>query len=494
MTISELHLAWLEKERGISPELAVRFGLYTDSGAIVFPFFDHGKEVAAKYRGPEKKFWQRPGGKRTFFNADVLDDPALVNGNHALVITEGEIDTLTALECGFPHTVSVPDGAPQGQVDETVGPEDDARETSKFHFMYANRERLLRAKRFTLAVDNDAPGQRLAAELVRRLGAGRCSFVTYPEGCKDLNDVLKGHGPEGVAAVLNGARPYPVKGLFRLEDYPPTQPIRPIRTGWGTLDQHLSMFAGCFEVLTGIPGHGKTTWAINRAVNVARLYGWRTAIFSPEMPTVPHLHNKMRRIASGRSLEALLRDAEQLRATDRFLNDHFVFADTDPEAGQDADEHTLDWVSDRFADAVHRYGIRHAIIDPWNEVEHDRPAHETMPDYIGRGIRQLKALAKRYQVHLTVIVHPTKAVGGESPRMPNLYDCEGSAHWYNKPDLGVVVGRDPENDGQTIVRVAKVRFDETGSRGDVSMRYVAESCRFEMLGAGYSGAFTEAAE
>ena len=104
-----------------------------------------------------------------------------------------------------------------------------------------------------------------------------------------------------------------------------------------------------------------------------------------------------------------------------------------------------------------------------------------MPDYIGRGIRMLKRFAKERQVAVTVIVHPTKAVGGENPRMPNLYDCEGSAHWYNKPDLAVVVGRDPEIPDQTILRIAKVRFDETGMKGDVFMKYVADSCRFEML-------------
>lgn len=449
---------------------------------LVFPFTEHGKTVGRKFRGPDKRFWQEAGGKRTFWNSDALDDPALEAGTMPLIITEGEIDALTAIECGFPLTVSVPDGAPvEAQADDVEI--DDAR--GKFQFMFINRDRLRRIKRFILASDNDGPGIALSTELVRRLGASRCLFVTYPEGCKDLNDVLKHHRVEGVAAVLNGARPYPVKGLYKLEDYPPSEPIKKISTGWPTLDPHFGLFPGAFTVVTGIPGQGKTTWVMGLACNIARHHRWKTCVFSPEMPTVPHMHDKLRRIASGLPLYRVKQDREILRETDKFLNDAFVFIDADPEEGMDGDM-TLEWVIERAHDAVHRHGVKHFIIDPWNEVEHARPSHEAMPDYIGRGIRMLKRFAKERQVAVTVIVHPTKAVAGDNPRMPNLYDCEGSAHWYNKPDLGVVVGRDPDMpEGQTIIRVAKVRFDDTGMKGDVLMKFDRASSRFEMLDPSY---------
>ncbi len=488
--ISELHTRWLEK-RGISDETAVRFGISTEGEALKFPFLEHGKEVGAKFRGANKKFWQQAGGKRTFWNADALDDPALEQGAMPLVITEGEIDALTAIECGFPLTVSVPDGAPPASdTPLNEAPQDD--ETGKFSFMFNNRDRLKRIKRFVLAVDSDGPGIRLASELVRRLGAARCSFVVYPEDCKDLNEVLASQGPEGVTAVLNSAKPYPVKGLYRLEDYPPAEPVRPIRTGWATVDKHFGLFPGAFTVVTGIPGNGKTTWVMGLSVNIAKIYGWKTAVFSPEMPTVPHLHNKLRCIYSQKPIYRLLGDKELLRETDRFLNEHFVFIDADPENGAD-EEMTLEWVCDRVVDAVHRYGVRHFILDPWNEVEHAKPAGESMPDYIGRGIRMLKKLAKRYQIAITVIVHPTKAVAGENPRMPTLYDCEGSAHWYNKPDLGVIVGRDIDDptNPNPLIRIAKVRFDGTGEKGDIFMKFDRDTASFSMLDELYS---LEAAE
>src|ERR1700743_1401397 len=77
------------ERRSISAETAARFAIYTASrvqdevvpdsagNIVVFPFLEHGAVVNEKFRAPGKKFWQRQGGRRTFWNADALDDPSL---------------------------------------------------------------------------------------------------------------------------------------------------------------------------------------------------------------------------------------------------------------------------------------------------------------------------------------------------------------------------------------------------------------------------------
>src|SRR5215471_10073706 len=121
MTLGTRGIAFFEN-RNISAETASRFEIYTarrardgvtvtpsiSGNVIAFPYIEHGVTVNEKYRELPKTFWQRKGGRKTFWNSDVLDDPHL----QQLVITEGEPDALTAIECGFPHSVSVPDGAP----------------------------------------------------------------------------------------------------------------------------------------------------------------------------------------------------------------------------------------------------------------------------------------------------------------------------------------------------------------------------------------------
>lgn len=504
-TLGRRGTEWFEA-RSIPAETAGRYGIYTaraetyvdDAGEerrrvvpdergniLVFPFLDGGASVNEKFRKVDaKQFWQRPGGRKTFWNADTLDDPA-VEAGAPVIITEGEPDALAAITSGFPFTVSVPDGAPavpQGKEPGDLDPLDPgAEQTGKFEFLFNNRDRLRRVKRFILAVDSDAPGQRLAAELVRRLSAARCSFVTYPEGCKDLNDVLMRYGAETVALVLNGAKPYPVRGLYRLSDYPDLPALTTYGTGWPTLDQHLRLWLGELMVVTGIPGHGKSSWTMHLLCNLAELHGWRSVVFSAEMPTSPQLRDKLRRIrmraAIAPNRSAAIADA------DAWINDSFVFIDADPggrgEADQDFD---LDWIIDRATDAVLRDGVRVLLIDPWNEIEHAKRKDESMTEYIGRSIRALKRFAKAYGVIVIIVAHPTKDVAKEGKSRPvTLYDIDGSAHFYNKPDHGVVI--DWPDPGLPIshVRIAKVRFEESGEKGMVKLKFDRWSSRFEML-------------
>ena len=484
--------------RGISPEIAAKYEIYTaarrgdemvpaaNGNVIVFPFFERDVVVNEKFRGPDKKFWQRKGGRKTFWNSDVLDDPALTRDHDPspLIITEGEIDGLSAIECGFPFTVSVPDGAPPARTgnDELEPLDPEHEQTGKFEFLYNNRTRLRDIKRFTLAVDNDAAGQRLAAELVRRLGAARCRFVVYPEGCKDLNDVLREDGPQAVTAVLNAARPYPVRGLYRVSDYPDIAEVQTISTGWELLDDldngaaALKLFAGELMVVTGLPSSGKSTWVMNLLVNLGRLYGWRSVVFSPEMPTVPHLRAVLRRIVSNK-------DADPNPKVDAFIEDRFIFIDNDP-AGNDDNDITLEWLMERASDAVMRDGVRVLLIDPWNEIEHLRARGETMHEYIGRSLRALKRFGRQYGVMVIVLAHPTKEVAKDGKsRKPTLYDIDGSAHFFNKSDHGIVISRHESIADRTLITVSKIRFIETGRRGELSMKFVVKTNRYEKLDA-----------
>ena len=63
-----------------------------------------------------------------------------------------------------------------------------------------------------------------------------------------------------------------------------------------------------------------------------------------------------------------------------------------------------------------------------------------------------------------------------------------SAHWFNKCDHGIVIDRpDPEKD-EALVRVAKVRFEETGEKGAIRLRFDRYSARFDMLAPDYTEA------
>jgi twinkle protein len=490
---------WFEK-RGIDPELATRFGIHTvrntapkgqpavmvpdpRGNVLAFPIMERGAEVGMKYRAPQKQFWQREGGKRTFWNSDVLDEPALHDGRSPLIIVEGEPDCLAAIGCGYPFTVSVPDGAspvPKGKQPTELDPLDESQDAqSKFEFLWNNRARLKRVKRYVIAVDNDGPGIRLAAELVRRLGVSKCSFVTYPPDCKDLNDVLMKHGPERVKAVLDGAQRYPVRGLYDLDDYPARQDLETFHTGFDGWSPYLKVFPGEFIVVSGIPSHGKSTFALNLVCNLAQHFGWRAAICGPEMPVVPQMRNWLRRHILGRKPA----DAADEQRADAWIKRHFSFIDTDPTGTGDQDEaFDLEWIIERAEDAVMRHGIKVLVLDPWNEIEHARRKDETVTDYIARGIRMLKRFAKLYGVMVIVVAHPTKAIANADSgrkRAVTLYDVEGSASWYNKADHGIIVQRPDMERNETVVIIEKVRFiPETGKPTKLTLTWDAERGRY----------------
>lgn len=478
--------------RGLDPEVVVKLGIHTarsvdgevipDAGGnvIVFPYFENGTVVAEKYRAAGKRFWQKAGGKKTFYNADILDDPALESGAAALCIFEGELDCVAALSCGFPFSVSVPDGAPPAtdpsKPTEPIDPASDAH--GKFEYLWNCRDKLKRIKRFIIAVDNDGPGKRLAAELVRRLMASRCYFVTYPDGCKDLNDVLMQYGAEAVSAVLNGAQPYPVKGVYTLADYPDAPQIATYGTGWPIVDTLFQMFAPSFTVISGLPGSGKSTWLTNLLINMAEMHGWKSAVFSPEMPIVPHLRDKMRRIAGRAPVDQM--DKHRLANVDRWIGGNFVFIDHDTQS--DDEDITLEWILERAADAVLRHGVRVLVIDPWNEVEHAKDQRESMTEYVNRALRQLKKFGQRYGLAVFVVAHPTKDVAKDGKsRVPTLYDIADSSAWFNKPDLGIIIDRPNADSDETMIYVKKVRFEGTGEKGAIKMKFDRETSRYEQL-------------
>lgn len=55
-----------------------------------------------------------------------------------------------------------------------------------------------------------------------------------------------------------------------------------------------------------------------------------------------------------------------------------------------------------------------------------------------------------------------------------------SAHWFNKSDHGVIIERNLQTE-QSTIHISKVRFDESGARGAIKMRFDIATQRFSQL-------------
>jgi twinkle protein len=296
VVLNERHIQQLQ-ERGIDPELAARFG-WTSSdhlgGSLAIPYVRRGEIVNHKYRtlGKDKRFSQDSDATKCLWNVDVLADESVKD--HPVIITEGEMDTLAAIQCGFPRTVSVPDGAPAEPLGGASGP--------KYSYLDEAMARLREAT-IILAVDGDKAGANLFHDLVLRLGRARCKFVTYPfkrskreQRCKDLNEVLQEWGEKGVVETICKASWAKLDGVYRMSELPPLPENPVMEIGFGEpLDGMVKARRGDFWVLTGAPGHGKTALVTDLICRLADKHALRVAWASFENLPQQDLRRQLRK-------------------------------------------------------------------------------------------------------------------------------------------------------------------------------------------------------
>ena len=86
------------------------------------------------------------------------------------------------------------------------------------------------------------------------------------------------------------------------------------------------------------------------------------------------------------------------------------------------------------------FGIRGLVIDPYNELDHQRPPGVSETEYVSQMLTKIKRFAQHYDAHVWFVAHPRQLQQWRGDP-PNLYDISGSAHFVNKADNGVVVHR-----------------------------------------------------
>ena len=466
--ISDGSRAWLNK-RGITDDVIDHNVLFTGSvympqvedfvNAIGFPYMRGQELINVKWRDKDKNFRLEAGAERILYG---LNDVA-----ETTIIVEGEVDKLSVQVSGFENCVSVPDGAPAENTKDY---------TAKFEFL--NDPSLEIVRTWILAVDNDGPGKKLEEELARRFGRETCLRVTWPDGCKDANDVLRMFGGDMVKACIDNAKPYPIEGAFSVseleadldvlfnEGMPSGQP-----TGWSGLNGLLSVLPGQMTIVTGIPSHGKSEWMDALAVNLCE-QGWRFAMYSPENhPMHFHLAKLAEKVMGFRFGPNANRDAyENAKA---WLREHFWL--------MAPDQPNLDNVLETAKQMVRRNGINGLVIDPWNEIEHARSNGVSETEYISLCLTKIRLFARKNGVHVFIVAHPTKLQKGADGTypVPTPYDISGSSHWRNKADNCIAVWRNVDDENKpTQVYIQKVRFRFLGKVGMAELFWNSKSGRY----------------
>ena len=477
--VDDRHLDWLS-QRGISSNTAHAYDLLgheIDGIPVVgFPYFDkNGAVVAIKKRFTNQKKFLCAGSPDSLFGLRNLkkgDD---------LIIVEGEMDVLALAEVGI-CAVSIPNGASLKITEGKLDPVED----TKFKFLWSAKEYIDAAQKVIIATDMDAPGEAVAEELARRCGKEKCWRVRFPEGLKDANDTLLKEGKEGVRRCLTEAQAWPVEGLYDANHFEKSvwelfeKGIgKGESTGYESVDEIYTIVPGQVTIVTGIPSSGKSEFIDQIMVNMATEKGWKFGICSFE--NEPRLH--ISKLISKRVGKPFFKGyhermtKHEYEAAYSFMQDHFAFVHQD-----DGGLANLDSILDRLRVAVLRYGIRGAVIDPYNFISRDaRNSSET--EWISDMLTKVKAFAMGHGIHIWFVAHPTKLqrnADGKIP-VPGGYDISGSAAWFAKADCGVTVHREKDDPHVGQIHVWKCRFSWVGKQGQTNLVYDVATTRYREM-------------
>ena len=449
------------KKAGVRSAKRVFSGCTLERSCLAFTFREGSKVVNIQYKSTSKDFSIESDCELIPWNIDAAI------GQESLIITEGMMDALALMECGFDNVISVSNGA-----------ETDMRTFDRFRYSHLDQIRT-----FYLAGDMDEPGVELRQKLAMYFGEARCRIVEWrldESMVKDANEMLIDYGADAVLQCINHAKPCPIIGVETIDDYREKTKliwehgIEPGKTvGWGEFDQHVQFEPGRTVIIVGEPNTGKSTFADDLILNLALQHDWKAAIYSPEMfPPERHIERLATTIA-GRKFRK-----EQV-TTERGIDYR------KPQIPERMADRILDWlcqniffVTETSGRTIHkllhraeqlqmRYGITQLLLDPFNYIQLPEGAKsDTMK--IGDILAEIELFAHRTGLLVFVIVHPAKLQKGE--KIESLYNASGSAEFRNRANYGLVlVNNDEHCPTRTLhmlkIIVDKVRDDAMGHKG-----------------------------
>jgi len=443
-------------ERGLSPRiltlLPVAFGTARGRECLVFGQVVDGVRAGYKARFlAEKEFFQKIGTPQRLWNLDQCQ------GSERIFITEGELDACALVQAGISakEVVSIWGGA-KGE------------ESANLRQAHDALEQLVGVKSIVLCTDSDSPGRALRACLAKVLGAARCSFVDWPPGIKDANEMLVKCGADALRhLVLTGSVHWPVDGLFRLSELPDPPRLELWDAGFPEWRGGLKLAPTMFSIVCGHGGHGKTAFMAQIWQQVARQNLIRVGVCSMETRAKPHYRRHIRQFFAGK-LEANM-TPDEIRRADSWIEDHYRFIQ------HPSDRPDLRWLLDVAETAVVRDGCRAIVVDPCNKLERSRDTRQSETEFISQFIDELMLFAKDLSCHIQITVHPSKTPIGHKGA-PELEMAAGSKSWETKCDQGFVVWRpslfaDGEQQTECEFIVRKSRFDELGFPRTFNMRW-----------------------
>ena len=389
------------ESRCISAEVARRYNITTrkdNDKILVFPFYDdQGVLQFVKYR---KTDYDKSRDKnKEWCESETM--PILFGMNHCedftrMVITEGQIDSLSLATAGIKNAVSVPTGA------------------NGFTWLSNCWDWINKFDEIVVFGDCEKGKITLIETLEKRLQKKvKCVRMEDYLCEKDANDILRKYGKDALVKAVENAELREVKFVNRLASVEAVnlRDLPKIQTGIAPLDRICGgLLRGHVVLLSGKRGEGKSTF-MSQLVADAIEQDNAVFIYSGELPNY-HFKNWLDlQIAGANHIETA---RNEFGDEEYFLTEHTVgtinkwYYDKayifDNSAVSDDEYEGLIKV---MVDAICRYDIKLCCIDNLMTAMDGDPNTDLYRQQ-SQFVKKLERLAQQYDVAIILVAHPKK--------------------------------------------------------------------------------------
>lgn len=438
--------------RGIPEEITTKYNITIsnkDESVMCFPFYDDDDALQfIKYRNldhktgdPGSKEWCESGCKPILFGMNHCEV-----GAGPLVITEGQIDSLSVAAAGVPNAVSVPNGK------------------NGFTWIPQCWDFLQSFGEIIVFGDCERGEITLLDEISRRFRRDkvvRHVRIEDYKGHKDANEILMAEGAEAVLDAVRRAEIVENPKILKVADIQRVDmsKIGGIETGFVPIDQKLEkLYFGQLVLLTGERGHGKSTLAMQivaRAIDA----GVSVMAYSGELMGWQFKEWIERQFAGADNINIIQREgwshpsvkAEIMPDMVAWYEDKLFLYDNG-----DVDGENDDSLLKTMEAAIVQYGCKMLLIDNLMTAMEDDISSDIYRQQTAF-VRNLAKMAKHHEVLILLVAHPRKV--SERHDFDND-DVSGSSNITNLCDTIIQYTKpkgQPKDSQERVLRITKNR-------------------------------------
>lgn len=462
--------------RGISEEVTKRYEITNrndNEKILVFPFINpEGEMVYIKYRKTDfdkdrdkNKEWCEAEGRPILFGMRQCN-----TDNKTLIITEGQIDSLSVAEAGYENAVSVPNGC------------------NGFTWVPYCYDWIQNFNTIIVFGDYEKGHMTLLDDIKRRFKQA-VKHVRYDDykDCKDANDILRKYGKDQIRVCIDNAEDEPIAHIRDLSEVELINPydIPKVRTGISKLDALLKggLPMGGITLITGKAGEGKSVLASQIMLEAIdqghKVFAYSGELSDSAFKAIAVLqaggrHCYQYQTQSGYEGYTVSDANKQL--IDNWLKGHIQIYD---DRITDYDEETVA-LTQLIEIAIARCGADFILIDNlMTALELENSGEQSKYDQQSTFVKRLARIARTNNVVLLLVAHMRKNNGTKNGND----EVAGSSDISNLASITLMYERGSEIEAdQRLLKVWKNRlFGYTDTDG-ILMNYEEKSKRIYCLG------------